>query len=360
MIVVVFIVLLWIACSKIYTYKKSEGIRFVKNMGAGWNLGNSLDVSGKGEINALPEVYELFWGNPLTTKAMIDVVKASGFNTVRIPITWYEHMDENGIIDEKWMYRVQEVVDYVIDNDMYAIIDVHHDKWFMLTYENEENAEKVLHSTWLQIAQHFASYDERLIFEAMNEPRLFDTEFEWNAGTKEARAVLNNLNAAFVNVIRTSHSQNANRYLMVAPYCNSSDEEALDDFKLPKDERIIISIHEYVPYEFTMKADGTSIWSKDNKKDTQKIDQVFDRLYQNFIRKGIPVIISEFGAVDKNNLESRLEWTNYYVSAAREKKIMCIWWDEGSKEDEKGRYKLLNRYTLKWEHPKIVKTLVQK
>lgn len=358
-IIAVLIFILSVICFGMYTYNKSAGIRFVKNMKAGWNLGNSLDPYGKGVINGEPEIYEIFWGNPVTTKAIIDEIKVAGFNTVRIPVTWYEHMDEKGGIDPKWMNRVQDVVDYVIDNDIYAIVDVHHDKWFVPTYENQENAKKILRSTWSQIAQRFANYDEHLIFEAMNEPRLIDTEFEWNAGNKEAREVLNNLNAAFVEIIRTAPKENKKRYLMIAPYCNSSDEEALADFILPKDDRIIVSIHEYVPYEFVMKEDGTNMWSKDNRKDTKDIDEVINNLYYSFIRKGIPVIISEFGAANKNNLEARLEWVNYYVTAAIEKNIMCIWWDNGSSEEKTGKYELFDRYNLKWEYPEIVDILVQ-
>ncbi|MFZ2539983.1 MAG: glycoside hydrolase family 5 protein [Oscillospiraceae bacterium] len=329
-------------------------------MNAGWNLGNSLDVHSTSILNGDPEIYEIFWGNPVTTKAMIDEIKASGFKTIRIPVTWYEHMNEKGIIDKNWMIRVQEVVDYVIDNDMYAIIDIHHDKWFMPTYENQENAKKILCSTWSQIAHHFENYDEHLIFEAMNEPRLVETEFEWNAGNEEAREVLNNLNASFVETIRTAPNENKKRYLMIAPYCNSSDEEALDEFIIPKDNHIIVSIHEYIPYNFTMNENGTKIWSKDDKNDTQNIDDNFKRLYKRFVRKGIPVIISEFGAANKNNIESRLEWTKYYTSAARKKNIMYVWWDNGSNIQKEGKYELLDRHNLKWEFPEIVNILVEK
>ncbi|WP_129596706.1 glycoside hydrolase family 5 protein [Anaerophilus nitritogenes] len=340
----------------IYTYNQSEAIRFVKKMKVGWNLGNSLDVHKTGIRNGDPKMYETFWGNPVTTKEIIDEIKSSGFNTIRIPVTWYEHMDEEGIIDSNWMDRVQEVVDYVIDNDMYAIINIHHDPWFIPTYENQKNVKKILCSTWKQIAQKFKDYDNHLIFEAMNEPRLIDTEFEWNAGTKEARKVLNYLNESFVETIRSAPNQNKKRYLMIAPYCNSSDQEALEDFILPNDKRIIVSIHEYVPYEFVMKKDGTRMWSKENTKD---IDEVMNNLYDYFISKRIPVIISEFGAVNKNNLKARLEWVKYYVTAAKEKNIMYIWWDEGSSKDKKGRYELFDRHHLKWEYPQIVQILVQ-
>lgn len=341
-----------------YAYQKSSGIRFVKKLNAGWNLGNSLDVNSNGAIQGEAELFEVYWGNPVTTKAIIDEVKASGFHTIRIPVTWYEHMDNNGLIDEKWMDRVQEVVDYVIDNNMYAVINIHHDSWFVPTYENKEKATQLLCSTWSQIAKRFAEYDEHLIFEAMNEPRLIGTEYEWNAGTKEAKEVVNYLNDAFVKTIRSSPSKNKNRYLMIAPYCNSSDKEALEDFVLPKDDRLIISIHEYVPYEFVMKKDGTDTWDKQNPKDTEEIDLVFDNLNQYFIRKGIPVIISEFGAINKNNLKARLDWLEYFAKSARENNIAYIWWDDGGKPSDTGKYILLDRYNLIWKYPEINRILV--
>jgi len=359
MLVAVLIIVLPINAFAIYDYNKSAGIRFVKNMKVGFSLGNSLDVHRRDVINGDPKIYEVYWGNPVTTRAIIDKIKAGGFNTVRLPVTWYEHMDKNNVIDEKWMKRVQEVVDYVIDNDMYAILDIHHDKWFLPTYENEEKAKKMLSSTWLQIAERFADYDEQLIFEGMNEPRLIGTEFEWNAGNKESRDVLNNLNAVFVETIRGASKENKKRYLMLAPYCNSSDKEALAEFIVPKDDRIIISIHEYVPYEFVMKEDGTKKWSQQSSKDTKKIDKAFNNLYDSFISKGVPVIISEFGAVNKDNLEDRLEWVNYYVTSAKEKGIICIWWDDGSSKEKTGRYELLDRHNLKWEFPEIVDILVR-
>lgn len=346
----------------IYYYVKTTHIRFVKDMKAGWNLGNTLDAHGVVSLqnSGETEIYETYWGNPITTKEMIDEIKKGGFNTVRIPVTWYEHMDQNGVIDPKWMDRVQEVVDYVIKNDMYAIINIHHDTWFMPTYENKEKSKKMLSFTWLQIARRFADYDNHLIFESMNEPRLIGTKYEWTEGTNEAREVVNELNLAFLETIRNASNNNKTRYLMISPYCNSSEDKAINDLNLLDDKRIIVSIHQYAPFEFAMKDDGTKVFNKNDPKETEKIDKAMDNLYNKFIKKGIPVIISEFGAVDKNNLKYRLEWADYYVKSARKKNIMCIWWDEGSKQNSKGRYELFDRHNLKWKYPEIVDILVSK
>lgn len=340
----------------IYAYSRSEGIRFVRKMKVGWNLGNSLDVCDRGINNGKPELYEVYWGNPATTKIIIDKVKAEGFNTVRIPVTWYEHMDDRGRIDEMWMNRVQEVVDYVIDNEMYAIINIHHDKWLVPNYKNQNNTKKMLISTWEQIAKRFENYDNHLIFEGMNEPRLVNTKYEWNGGNEEGRDVVNKLNDAFVKTIRKSSGKNKDRYLMIAPYCNFYEKEALEDFILPKDNHIIVSIHAYVPYDFTMNKDGRNNFGEEDKED---IDKVLDELYNSFIMKDIPVIISEFGTADKNNLNDRIQWSEYYITTAKKKDIMCLWWDDGSNKESTGKYELLDRYNLKWIYPEIVDVLVR-
>ena len=147
----------------------------VNDMGVGWNLGNSLDCIASWIYNGNPSQYETAWGNPVTTKAMIDTVKAAGFNTVRIPVSWGEHMGASPdyTVNSDWINRVEEVVNYVLDNDMYAIINVHHDgEWCIPTYANEISASDKLQKLWIQIANKFKNYDDHLIFEALNEPRL--------------------------------------------------------------------------------------------------------------------------------------------------------------------------------------------
>lgn len=136
----------------------------VDDITLGWNLGNTLECHESYVASDSPEYYETLWFNPVTTKEMIDTVKASGINAVRIPITWYPHMDENNIIDVMWMNRVQEVVDYVIENDMYCIINVHHDTgstgWLKATEENYLKNKDKFQLLWKQIAAHFKGYDQ--------------------------------------------------------------------------------------------------------------------------------------------------------------------------------------------------------
>lgn len=336
----------------------NEHIEFVLSMGAGWNLGNALDSYGIGKKKNPIEKYETSWGNPAITKETILAVKRAGFKTVRIPITWYEHMDENGNIDIEWMDRIQEVVDYVVENEMYAIINIHHDNWTQPLESNSAKANKLFSIVWKQIAQRFSKYDEHLIFEAVNEPRLIGTDYEWNAGTVQARKIVNSYNRTFVDTVR-SIPGNSNRYLILAPYGDSSDLDALKDMALPEDKYIIVTVHGYKPYAFAHDKMGTSSWDSKNKKDTQVIDEMMSNLYYYFIRKGIPVIIGEFGAIDKNNMASRVAYTRYYVSSARRNSIMCIWWDDGGREYKKGRFGILDRYENKLMHPEIAKVLVE-
>ncbi|MBQ5332154.1 MAG: glycoside hydrolase family 5 protein, partial [Oscillospiraceae bacterium] len=204
----------------------------VKEMKVGWNLGNTLDsviTTPKG--TELPSDWETAWGQPVTTKAMIDNVAAQGFNILRVPVTWEGKFGEGPdyTIDPDWMDRVNEIVDYGIDNDMFVILNLHHEDWHMPTYENEAAAQEILVALWTQIAEHFKKYNEKLIFEGLNEPRLKGDPSEWNGGNAEARDVINHWNAAFVETVRNSGGNNKLRHLMVTPYAASSGENVLND-----------------------------------------------------------------------------------------------------------------------------------
>ena len=159
--------------------------------GAGWNLGNTLDnidnqyitdaqAKAKGYDSAA-EYYETLWGNPVTTKEMIHAVKEAGFQTVRVPVTYTDHIDENGEIREEWLERVKEIVDYVLDEDMYCVINVHHDtgnngKITADPAALEENQKRV-RDRWTQIATYFQDYGQKLVFEGLNE--LLDQNNNW-------------------------------------------------------------------------------------------------------------------------------------------------------------------------------------
>jgi endoglucanase len=329
----------------------------VKEITIGWNLGNTFDATGGGNTNNA----ETSWGNPKTTKEMIDAVKAAGFNTIRIPITWGNHLGEapEYKINPDWLKRVQEVVDYAINNGMYTIINLHHEEWHFPSYDNLDSAKSELIAIWAQIAEYFKDYDEHLIFEGLNEPRMKGTEYEWNGGNKEGRDVVNQFNAAFVETVRKSAGNNPLRHLMIPNYAASSDPNVWKEFVKPEDEKIIVSVHAYTPYNFALNGEGTSSWKVDNASDTRDIDYLMKAIYDSYISKGTPVILGEFGARNKDNLVDRVAWAEYYIKSAKAKGIPCIWWDNGAFTGNGENFGILNRKTLTWQFPEIVDALMK-
>lgn len=335
----------------------------VAEMKIGWNLGNTLDSTRDGEFIDDTSKYETAWGNPVTTKQMVDMVKNEGFNVFRVPVTWYQHVGEGPdySIDEAWMNRVQEVVNYGIDNDMYVILNLHHEEWHMPTADNLDAAKEELAAIWSQIADRFGGYDEHLIFEGMNEPRLKGTPMEWTGGNEEARDCINQLNQVFVDTIRASGKNNPKRSLMIPTYAASSDQKVIDDFVVPEDDRVIVSIHAYTPYNFALadNKSGTDQWSADNAADTNEIDLLFARLDDRFLKNGIPVVIGEFGTRNRFNTEARAAHAEYYVSKAKEYGVPCVWWDNNAFVGSGENFGLLNRRELTWNYPEIMDALMR-
>jgi len=330
----------------------------IKEIRIGWNLGDTLDATGKSGLAC-----ETSWGNPLTSKSMFDVVKQAGFNTARIPVSWEKHMkgEPDYCIDEKWISRVQEIVDFSLSNDMFTIVDLHHESWHTPTYDNFDSAKSRLAKVWEQISERFAEYDERLIFESMNEPRMVGTPFEWNGGNSEGWDVINKLNGVFIETIRKGRGNNKLRHLIIPTYAASSEKSALRGFVMPEnaDDKVIVSVHAYTPYEFALSSGKTSDWSKFNIKDTQPIDNLMDNLNELFRSKGFPVVLGEFGARDKENIDARVEWATYYVSKAKLIGVPCIWWDNGCFTGKGERFGLLDRHKLEWRYPQIINALME-
>ena len=337
---------------------EKSAIDFVQNITIGWNLGNTLDSTCSWITNPTPAQFETAWGNPVTTKEMIDAVKREGFNTVRIPVSWGEKMGAGPDykVSEEWMTRVNEVVDYVIDNDMYCILNVHHDNdWLVPTYEKYDGAEAQLTKLWEQISERFENYDEHLIFETMNEPRLVGTTLEWTGGNAEARDCINKFNAAALETIRKSGGNNALRYVMMPTYAASGTTVTINDYKIPDDPRAIVSIHSYSPYSFALDAKGTSSWG--TTADKVSLKQEMKLLYDKFISNGTAVIIGEFGAMNKDNEADRNAWAEYYIATAKELKIRCIWWDNNLVKGEGEKFGLIDRKTSTAPYPAIIEAL---
>ena len=202
--------------------KNKTIFEIVEEMRIGWNLGNSLEAAAPdNKETATIKEFEEYWGNPITTKEMIIKVKEAGFNTVRIPVTWWKKTDvlNDYKVDIDWLKRVKEVVDYAYKEGMYVIVNAHHEDDWLIPVENDlEERKTILNSIWSQIASFFIDYDYHLIFETMNEVRLIGTEFEWNEGTEEARNIINQLNFTAFNAIRNTGGNNSDRAIIIPVY----------------------------------------------------------------------------------------------------------------------------------------------
>lgn len=331
-----------------------SSMELISELTAGWNLGNTLDATGRTDITS-----ETSWGNPLTTKEMMDTVKAAGFDIVRIPVTWGGHLDADNNIDPAWMDRVQQVVDYTIDEDTYVIINLHHEDWNYPFYDNKDAAVSKIKAVWSQIAERFKDYDEHLIFEGQNEPRQVGTSFEWGGGNDEGWEVVNATNAAFVETVRNSGGNNPKRHLMIPGYCATSDSSAPDKIILPEgDDKIIVSVHAYLPYTFALSDTPSSKFSSERENATKDIKNLRDTLKNGYIDNGIAVIIGETGARNKDNLESRVDWAHTYTSIMREIGVTCIWWDNGSFSGKGENFGLLHRQTNTWMFPEVMEAFI--
>lgn len=340
---------------------RTEVFAFVKDMQVGWNLGNTLDAHGvKGGT-----ADETYWGNPETTKEMIDAIAAQGIKTIRIPVTWADHIGgaPDYKIDDVWMDRVKEVVDYAVDNDMYIILDTHHetDYWLKTTKKGSEDVILELKALWAQIATEFKDYNDKLIFEGVNEPRVKGSPVEWNGGNYEEREVVNALNQAFVETVRATGGNNETRNLMITTHANAVTEQTLSQLKIPADEHIIVSLHMYTPYQFTFKADAKQFSNWDGSRNSDLEGQL--RLINKYILKdgtGTPVVITEFGAENKDNEEDVVNWLSDYLERTTKYGIPCVWWDNGYYTEEGEQFGIFNRRNNTWYVQSIADTLVEK
>ena len=350
----------------------NEALLFAANMKVGWNLGNTLDCTGSGVGLSGGESA---WGNPKTTPEMIAKVREAGFNTIRIPVSWHDHVDADFNINNAWMDRVAEIVGYAMNENMYVILNIHHDDDVRFMYPDSahyENSSKYMKAIWRQISERFKDKGDSLIFEGVNEPRLIGAAHEWDLQNdpvlyKDAAETLNKLNQDFVDTVRASGGNNADRYLMVPGIC-ASPESALDSaFKLPVDtasNHIIVSVHAYRPWNFAMAAvgDPSCVETFDMTKSgsTGEISGIMDKLYDKFIKNCVPVIIGEYGVINKNNnTAARVEYHSYYIDYARSRGITCVVWDNGVFTGKSDGYGLFNRIAGTWKYPEIIDAMMK-
>lgn len=297
---------------------------------------------------------EIAWGQPFTTKEMIEKVKELGFETIRIPISWGKHTSgaPDYTIDEAWMQRVKMVVDYALDCGMYVIINSHHDnEYYNPVEENRENAKTYLQAIWTQIATNFEYADHHLIFQTMNEPRVEGSSYEWeiNARNQDCMTsveIINELNQVSLDAIRSTGGRNAYRFVIVSSYAANYKSIMTDKFRLPEDsveDRLILSVHAYTPYNLCLNTNSTD--SNFNQNAANEIESLMKSISYRYVENGIPVIIDEMGMIYKDNPDDRYEWSKTYVSIAKKYGMVCCWWDNGAiSSDEK--FGLLNRRKL--------------
>ena len=353
----------------------------INNMGMGWNLGNSLECASDG-FNNEGLSSETSWGNSKTTQALINAVANKGFKTIRIPVSWHNHLvDYQYTVDPNWTKRVKQVVDWAIAKGLYVIINVHHDvassssvsygQGYYPRKASQTESTKFLLNVWTQIALAFNNgYDQHLIFEALNEPRLRGNTYEWwySAGAsdcEEGNEVLNAYNKVIHEVIRGSGGNNKKRFIMFTSQAANIGYLTGNNFSIPDDskynssiKRILISVHLYSPYDFAMDAySGVTTCSSSCKSE---LDGYFSTLYSKFVSKGYGVVIGETGSINKNNASARTEWGKYFVTQARKKGLASIVWDNqywgtGSEGESFG---LLHRDALYWEPDDHVTALI--
>ena len=321
----------------------------VGQMKLGWNLGNTLDALGMGTLDD-----EMAWGNPVTTKEMVDRVKAAGFNVMRVPVSWGKHLDSGYNIDRAWLARVREVVDYGIDNNMYVILNTHHEEWYMPRQSDVDEDLRELGRLWEQIAEEFKDYDERLLFEGVNEPRLRGDGLEW-WGTPEAREIVNCYAETFVSTVRMSGGNNALRSLLVTPYAASSATENLQALKIPENAgNIIVSVHAYLPYDFALNVHGMASYSNDGSVNTLMSD-----IKTLFLDKGNPVVITEFGSVNKENEQDRVQCAVDFLNSAKAIGVPCCWWDNNARWGDGELFGLLDRSGGGWYFPTLLQRMTE-
>lgn len=352
-----------------------EVFTFIRGMKIGWNLGNTFDAfSDRTFANELDS--ETQWVGVATTREMIDDLKEAGFNAIRVPVSWHGHVDGDYQISTVWLDRVQEVVDYICDNDMYVILNIHHDNSEKFMYPATQYLEQsvtYVTTIWKQLAERFADYDEHMIFESMNEPRQVGTAWEWwingSAECNDAIACINEINQAFVDTVRATGGNNGSRYLMVPGYDASPDGVLNEGFVIPTDakgvtDKIILSVHAYTPYNFALQGPNeggsTASFDSDALASTRDITYFMNNLYERFIKNGIPVVIDEFGARDKGgNIQDRIDYATYYVAAARARGMSCFWWDNNAFSGEGELFGLYNRRDCSFPYPEIVTGLMK-
>lgn len=356
--------------------------QIVEAMGPGWNLGNQLESV----TDNVPE--ETNWGNPVITEKLIQSVKAAGFKSIRIPVSYFAKIDDDKdyTIDSKWLDRVQEVVNYCIKNDLYAVINIHGDgyntidgSWLLCNGKDQTEIKKKYKKVWKQIAERFKNYDEHLLFESMNEE--FDGSY--SEPNKEYYQNINDYNQIFVDTVRKTGDNNTKRWLIIPGWNTNIDYTAGDyGFKLPTDQyrdksidkeeqRIMISVHYYSPWDFCGGENCVITQWGNEADDPSKTSTTCDETYMKnqlnlmkttFADKGYPVFIGEYGSINKTSYDSENEYYRAYFARklcqlSRKNGCIPMYWDNGYNGVH--GFGLFDRTTCEITQPVIIDAIME-
>lgn len=323
---------------------ESSATELAAKMRLGWNLGNALEATG-GETG---------WGNPRVTPEMIDLVRQSGFNAIRIPCSWNQHVEDKTTakIKASWLERVREVVEYCTARDLYVVLNIHWDGGWLennCTQERQQENNARLKAFWEQIATAFRDYDEHLLFAGNNEPNVED---------EVQMAVLDSYHQTFVDAVRSTGGKNHSRVLVVQGPSTDIMKTRKLMTRMPADiveGRLMAEIHYYTPWNFCGLTRDESwgkmfyYWGKDFHSATEPernatwgeedaVDTLFAHMKAQFVDKGIPVIMGEYSASRRSGLQgealelhlaSRAWWLEYTTRKALENGIIPFYWDNG-------------------------------
>lgn len=325
--------------------KKLSGIQaYVEDMQPGWNLGNTLDSTGSDETS---------WGNPRVTKQLIQQIAAEGYKSIRIPVTWDQHIGgaPGYTIDPAYMDRVEEVVNWALEAKLYVMINIHHDSWIWVSHMEKKHDEVMARyqAVWTQIADRFKNHSNKLMFEAINEPRFTD------GGTTDhakQHAMLKELITSFHNIVRNSGGNNAVRPLVIPTRETSPAQEDLNELyknivKL-NDPNLIATVHYYGFWPFSVNIAGYYKLEKDTLND---LTTTFGNVHNTLVAKGIPVILGEYGLLgfDKHTgvIEQgeKLKFFEILTHDLKEKNITHMLWDNGQH---------FNRTTYRWNDQELI------
>jgi endoglucanase len=317
----------------------------VAAMEPGWNVGNTLD--------AIPD--ETSWGNPPITKELFDAVKAKGYKSVRIPVTWGNHQSTTApyTIDATFLSRVRQVVDWAVADNLYVLLNVHHDSWQWISkmQADHDNVLNRFNATWTQIAGALRDEPAKVALESVNEPQ-FD-----NATDAQKAQLLNELNTSFHTIVRGSGGNNANRLLVLPTLGCTPDQNLMDalngELSTLNDPNLAATVHYYGFWPFSV---NIANYTRFDSQVQQDLTDVFNRMYTNFVAKGIPVILGEDGlmqydfnhpgAIERGEL---LKYFEALGNQARTNKVTTMLWDTSS---------FLNRSTYQWRDPDLMSMIV--